>query len=170
MPICTNFLYLQSKMDFDIVEMADYSGEKAHVYSVVPEGCDKTLLEQFVEDNIEYGSDVKNIQKKLYQMGHYYGFRRYFFKHNEGSLGDGMAVLKSGQLRLYCLYFDNTVVFFGSGGYKPPEIHAYQEDAKLNAKAQQMRQIAQKINEAVKNKDIVIENDGSLTINNWDYD
>jgi len=33
-----------------------------------------------------------------------------------------------------------------------------------------MRLIAVKLNKAIKNKDIVIENDGSLTINNWDYD
>ena len=72
-------------------------------------------------------------------------------------------------MRLYCLYFDNTAVFLGSGGFKPPEIRAYQEDEKLNAKAQQMRRIAKAINEAIKNKDIIVE-DGSLTINNWDYD
>ena len=58
----------------------------------------------------------------------------------------------------------------GSGGFKPPEIRAYQEDEKLNAKAQQMRRIAKAINEAIKNKDIIVEDDGSLTINNWDYD
>jgi DeoR/GlpR family transcriptional regulator of sugar metabolism len=68
------------------------------------------------------------------------------------------------------LYFDNTAVFLGSGGFKPPEIRAYQEDEKLNAKAQQMRRIAKAINEAIKNKDIIVEDDGSLTINNWDYD
>lgn len=73
-------------------------------------------------------------------------------------------------MRLYCLYFDNTAVFLGSGGFKPPEIRAYQEDEKLNAKAQQMRRIAKAINEAIKNKDIIVEDDGSLTINNWDYD
>ena len=61
-------------------------------------------------------------------------------------------------------------MFLGSGGYKPPEIHAYQEDEKLNSKAQQMRKIAKAINEAIKNRDIVIEDDGCITFNNWDYD
>ena len=45
---------------------------------------------------------------------------------------------------------------------------AYQEDEALNAKAQQMRQIAARINKAIIEKDIVIEEDGSLTINYWD--
>ena len=59
-------------------------------------------------------------------------------------------------------------MFFGSGGYKPPEAHAYQEVPELDEKAQQMKEIAKKINDAIKEKDIVIEDDGSLTINYWD--
>ncbi len=31
-----------------------------------------------------------------------------------------------------------------------------------------MKEIAKKINDAIKEKDIVIEDDGSLTINYWD--
>ncbi len=157
-------------MDFDIVELMDYTGPKAHIYSLVVNNEGNTLLEQFFEENVEYRNEIQTIDELLYQMGHVFGCRRNFFKHNEGALGDGVAVIRVGQLRLYCLYFDNTAVFFGSGGYKPPEIHAYQEDEALNAKAQQMRLIAVKLNKAIKNKDIVIENDGSLTINNWDYD
>jgi hypothetical protein len=59
-------------------------------------------------------------------------------------------------------------VFFGSGGYKSPEIKAYQEDPALNTKAVQMREIAARINKAIIEKDIVIEQDGSLTINYWE--
>lgn len=89
-------------------------------------------------------------------------------KHHEEALADGVAALRVGQMRLYCLYFDKTAVFFGSGGFKPPEIRSYQEDPVLNMKAQQMRDIAAKINKAIIDKDIVIEEDGSLTINFWD--
>ena len=59
-------------------------------------------------------------------------------------------------------------MFFGSGGYKSPEIKAYQEIPALNAKAMQMREIAARINKAIIDKDIVIEQDGSLTINYWE--
>ena len=79
-----------------------------------------------------------------------------------------MAALRVVQIRLYCLYFDRTAVFFGSGGYKSPEIKAYQEDSALNEKATQMREIAARINKAIIDKDIVIEQDGSITINYWD--
>ena len=35
-------------MDFDIIELADLSGEMAHIYSVTLKGDELTLLEQFI--------------------------------------------------------------------------------------------------------------------------
>ena len=155
-------------MDFDIIEMSDFTGDMAHIYSVMLCGEVQTLLEQFFEDNANHGDDLNTIVEKLLVMGHDTGCRRDFFKHHEGASADGVADLRVGQMRLYCLYFDRTAVFFGSGGYKPPEIRAYQEDEVLNAKAQQMRQIAARINKAIIERDIVVNEDGSLTINYWD--
>ena len=136
-------------MNFNIVEMDDLTGRMAHIYSILPKGENFTLLEQFFEDIKPYEKESATII-------------------DEGALGDGVAALSVGCIRLYCLYFDKTAVFFGSGGYKPPEVHAYQEVPELDEKAQQMKEIAKKINDAIKEKDIVIEDDGSLTINYWD--
>lgn len=155
-------------MNFEITELSDFSGEMAHIYSVTLKGQEQTLLEQFFDDNAEYKEELTVIVEKLLVMGNDTGCRYEFFKHHEGALADGVAALRVGQIRLYCLYFDRTAVFFGSGGYKSPEIKAYQEDPELNAKAVQMREIAARINKAIIDKDIVIEQDGSITINYWD--
>ena len=155
-------------MDFDIIELADLSGEVAHIYSVTLKGDELTLLEQFFEDNAEYVEELDTIIQKLILMGKETGCRYEFFKHHEGALADGVAAIRVGQIRLYCLYFDRTAVFFGSGGYKSPNIKAYQEDLELNKKAMQMREIAARINKAIIDKDIVIDEDGSLTINYWE--
>ena len=152
-------------MDFEITEMSDFSGKMAHIYSVTLKGESQTLLEQFFDENINNRGELNIIAQKLIVMGNDTGCRYEFFKHHEGALADGVAALRVGQMRLYCLYFDKTAVFFGSGGFKPPEIRSYQEDPVLNMKAQQMRDIAAKINKAIIDKDIVIEEDGSLTIN-----
>ena len=61
------------------------------------------------------------------------------------------------------------VVCFGSGGYKSPEIRAYQEDVELNKKVEQMKAVAKRINKAIVEKDIEIK-DGKLNINFWDYE
>jgi hypothetical protein len=155
-------------MDFDIIELADLSGEMAHIYSVTLKGDELTLLEQFFEDNAEYVEELDTIIQKLILMGKETGCRYEFFKHHEGALADGVAAIRVGQIRLYCLYFDRTAVFFGSGGYKSPNVKAYQEDLELNKKAMQMREIAARINKAIIDKDIVIEEDGSLTFNYWE--
>lgn len=152
-------------MDFDIIEIEDFTGRMAHIYSILLDGEELTLLEQFFDDNQMYLAEMNQISEKLIVMGNDTGCRREFFKHEEGAPGDGVAALKVGNLRLYCLYFDKTAVFFGSGGYKPPEAHAYQEVPELNEKAEQMKNIAKEINQAIIDRKIVIENDGSLTIN-----
>ena len=155
-------------MYFDITAMSDFSGEMAHIYSVTLKGESQTLLEQFFDENIEHNEELNIIAQKLFVMGNDTGCRYEFFKHHEGALADGVAALRVGQMRLYCLYFDRTAVFFGSGGNKPPGIKSYQEDIELNKKAQQMKEIAAKINKAIIDKDIVIEEDGSITINFWE--
>ena len=156
-------------MNFDIEEIKELSGNAASIYSVTMEGEETTLLEQFFEENAEYEEELNEILNKLFVMGQETGCRWDNFTHNEGSPGDGVSVLKSGRLRLYCLYVDSTIVCFGSGGYKPPEIRAYQEDAELNSKVEQMKAIAKRINKAIVDKDIEIK-EGKLNINYWDYE
>ena len=156
------------EIKFDIREIEGLFGERAHIYSVQLKGDEQTLLEQFFDENSKYVDELREIFNKLLLMGRETGCRRQWFKMNEGRPGDGVAALWYRQIRLYCLYFDKTAVFFGSGGYKPCEAHAYQEVPELNAKAQQMKEIAKKINQAIIDKDIVINENGELIINNWD--
>lgn len=161
--------YLTIAMNFDVEEIEELSGNAASIYSVTMEGEETTLLEQFFEENAEYETELNELLNKLYEMGKEIGCRRDYFKHDEGSPGDGVSVLKSGRLRLYCLYVDSTIVCFGSGGYKPPEIRAYQENPELKKKVEQMKTIAKRINKAIIEKDIEIK-DGKLNIHYWDYE
>lgn len=71
------------------------------------------------------------------------------------------------QMRLYCLRYDNTCIFVGSGGYKPPNVRAYQEHKPLDEKAQEMKRIAACINKAIRDKDFKIMDDGTLDISEF---
>ncbi len=71
--------------------------------------------------------------------------------------------MRVGHIRLYCLYYDRTAVIFGSGGYKPPHTRAYQETPALNAKAELVKKIAKAFNKALIDKDIKVEEDGSIS-------
>jgi len=154
-------------MNFVIVDLEEFSGSKAKIYSIMFDGDNQTLLDHFFEDNKHYESDLIEIASKLVSMGNSTGCRIQYFKENEGAPGDGVVALRYNRMRLYCLRFDNTCIFIGSGGYKSPLISAYQEDPSLNSKAQQMKAIAACINKAIIEKDLLIKEDGSIEISDF---
>ncbi len=151
-------------MEFDLVDIEELSGNKAHIYSILLDGEEDTLLDKFFSENEDFADELSEIHNQLFSMGHRFGCREQLFKLYEGKPGDGVVAIRQGQLRLYCLRYGNAAIFVGSGGYKPPEIHAYQEDPVLNSKAQQMIKIANAINQAIKDRDIKVNDDGSLTL------
>ena len=150
-------------MKFTIENIEEFSGGMAQIYSVMFEGDDMTLMDHFFEDNAQYTEELKEMANKLESMGNCTGCRIQFFKENEGAPGDGVVALWYKRMRLYCLRIGSACVILGDGGYKPPEISAYQEDELLNSKAQQMRRLAACINKAIIEKDLKVGEDGTIT-------
>lgn len=150
-------------MKFDIVNIEEFSGGMAKIYSVMFEDDDMTLMDHFFEDNAQYSNELQVMIQKLETMGRDTGCRVQFFKENEGAPGDGVVAFWHKRMRLYCLRFGCACIIIGDGGYKPPEISAYQEDKLLNSKAQQMRKIAACINKAIIAKDLKVEEDGTIS-------
>lgn len=155
-------------MKFDIINIEEFSGQKAQIYSIMYEGDDQTLMDHFFEENMEeHEDDIREIAKKLKVMGNDTGCKSNFFKSYEGAPGDGMVALRYKQMRLYCLRYDNTCIFLGSGRFKPPDINAYQEEPLLNSKAQEMKLIAACINKAIVEKDLKVKEDGTLEVSDY---
>ena len=158
-------------MKFQIIEDKLLSGRAAKIYTIKENGDDLTYLDHFIEDNIEkYSQEVGTILSKLKVMEHSTGCESNLFEHNEGHSGDGVACIKAGRFRLYCMYFRETLVICGSGGWKSPTIRSYQEDAELDKAAQQMKDVAAKINESLRKNDIEIDDDGMINFYNDDYE
>ena len=152
-------------MNFEIREIKNLTGAKARVYSVILDGDENTLLEQFFDENVEYIDDLKKILYKIHVMAQNTGCRKSYFKEGEGAWADGMVALHgTGRLRLYGIYLHDAVILFGSGGYKPSGIAAYEDHPPLNAKAQQMKAIAKEIYRMVTEKEMKIHEDGTLEI------
>lgn len=104
-------------MKFDIINIEEFSGKKAQIYSIMYEGDDMTLMDHFFEDNEkEHSEDLEDMASKLQVMGNDTGCKAHLFKLNEGAPGDGVVALSYNRMRLYCLRFDNTCIFIGSGG------------------------------------------------------
>lgn len=123
-------------MKIELVDLEEFSGNKAHIYSVLLDDAENTLFDLFIEENKAlYCRDLREIVKELKVMADNTGCQIKFFKLNEGQLGDGVAAIWSGRIRLYCLCFDSSLIIVGDGGYKSTEIRAYQDDPALSAKA-----------------------------------
>lgn len=156
-------------MGFEIVELEELSGDKAHIYSVILDGDKETLLEQFFNENSLYKELLKKMLNKIKAMADKTGCLRQYFKEGEGRFGDGVVALSVENLRLYGIYFNRTVVLFGSGGIK--NVRAYQDDPILNKKAEQVKSIASKINKALCNNEFKISEAGELVADKFeDYD
>lgn len=92
-------------MKFEIVELEEFSGTKATVYSVWVNDSETTLFDQFVEENqAQYSQELQSIIDRLDIISRTTGAREQFFKLNEGTSGDGICALYDSpnkKLRLY---------------------------------------------------------------------
>lgn len=75
-------------MKVELVDLEEFSGNKAHIYSVLLDDAEDTLFDQFVEENGPlYPNEIREIVKELIAMGNKVGCQEHFFKLNEGRLG-----------------------------------------------------------------------------------
>lgn len=136
-------------MNYEIIELEEFSGNKTTIYSVVMAGDDYSLFDYFLQENKdEYNDEIKSIINRLEEINYHKGARDNFFRLAEGKLGDGVCALyddPESKLRLYCIKYGSVAIILGSGGPKPPEIHAWQEDEKLKYEAETMITISKNI-------------------------
>lgn len=159
-------------MKFEIVELDEFSGRKASVYSIWVEDIDKTLFDQFVEENEGfYENELGSITDRLELIGNMTGAREQFFKPNEGTLGDGICALYDSpdkKLRLYCIRYGSTCIILGGGGMK--NVRALQDDEKLKTENYLLRRISKRITEALKDRELWWSDDGKRLEGNMTFE
>ena len=150
---------MKSTQKFEIVELEEFIGTGALIYSIVLNDNDDTLYDQFLaEYNEQFPDEVNDIVDRLYTITKL-GARANFFKEHEGSLGagDGLVALfdqPDKNLRLYCIRFGTVALIVGGGGPKPKTIRALQEDPKLIEENYLLRALSAQINQAIRNGEI----------------
>ncbi len=149
----------------ELVELEEFDPAMGHIYSVAVDDSDKTLFDLFLEENdADYRLELAEIIIKLKTMSSKTGFTDNYFKLNEGTLGDGVCAITDlkGKLRLYCIRFGNILLVLGGGGPKSKLIRALQEDPKLLMENNNVRIISAAMAKAIREKELRIEEDGSL--------
>ena len=150
----------------ELVELDEFNCGAGHIYSVAVDDADETLYDLFLEENVmEHRSELEEIVHKLNLMSTRTGFTDNYFKLNEGKPGDGVCAITDfkGKLRLYCIRFGNILLVLGGGGPKPKTIRAYEEDPKLFSENLIIRAVSDAMSKAIREKDITIEENGSLS-------
>ena len=155
-------------MKFEIVELLDFSGYFAGIYTTVIGENDLSLFDNFIQENIEkYTEEIGDILATIETIGYETGAREKFFKPNEGSLGDGICALYDNpdrKLRLYCIKYESSTIILGGGGMK--NVRALQDDPKLKSENYLLRKISKMITDAIKEGDIRWSADGKRLIGN----
>ncbi len=159
-------------MKFKLEEISSLSGRSCKIYSVMAEGEEYSLFEQFLmENHATHREEIRSINRRLQVMGRETGARETFFKDKEGLPGDGVCALYDDtdkKLRLYCVRYGNIAVILGGGGEK--NTRTWQEDPKLKQEAERMIEISKIITEAIKNRETQITEDGFTELNFESYE
>ncbi len=151
-------------MKYKIVELENFTGDAATVYSITIDDSSEILFDHFVKENVSsFKSEIIFILDRLEVIGNETGARNSFFKHHEGELGDGIVALydlPDSNLRLYCIRYGTQIIILGGGGHKPKNIRAFQDDKKLREQNYLLRQISKEITTRIKEKRINHSLDG----------
>lgn len=147
-----------------LVKIDRLSGNRASIYSIAINGENDTLLDKFVNDNLNsFKSETKDILMRLTTIGKSTGARTQFFKENEGSPGDGVCALfddPDSNLRLYCIKYGSQLIIVGYGGPKSKDIREFQQDPVLTSSNYDLRWLSSQITERIKSKEIRYINNG----------
>jgi len=151
-------------MKYKLVELNEFTGNKATVYSVIVDEEELTLFEKFVEENIiSFKDEIFFIFDRLETIGHETGAREHYFKFKEGKPGDGIVALydqPDSKLRLYCIRYGTQIIILGGGGHKSKKVRALQDDKKLKEDNYLLRKISEAITERIKDRRIRYSADG----------
>lgn len=157
-------------MQYEIVEMSEFSGAGATIYSVIENNAHETLFDSFVRTYLfKHRNALKNILARLETIGKITGAKEGFFKLNEGKPGDGVVALfdlPDFTLRLYCIRLGKNVLILGGGAEKSKSIRAWQEDEKLTKEVQKMMKISNLILQNILAKETYWSEDGFELLGN----
>jgi hypothetical protein len=162
-------------VNYEIVEIEQFSGSEAKVYSIIPEGDEITLYDRFIEGHKnQYKGELKQINNRLKQIGHYTGARENYFKQE----GDHEFVRKYGNyvyalydeedsnLRLYCIRFSTVAIILGGGGFKDKSVVKWQESKELSEEVEKIMAYAASIIKQIDEEELYWSDNGSELLGN----
>lgn len=158
-------------MNFEIVHLGNFNGNKAGIYTVFLPDEQTTLFERFIkENNNSFKDEIRDILGRIQAINQKTGARESFFKLDEGIPGDGICALydkPNSKLRIYCIRYGASLIILGGGG--PKSTRSLQQDQKLKSENYLLREISALITERIREEEIRFVGQGSKLLGNLKF-
>ncbi len=129
-------------MKFSIINIKALSGDKAEIYSVKYENKEVSELQNFLYKFQDTHQDLlQKIFQRIHQISKRNGIQLSFFRRESPESHNVFRLLKTNELRIYCIMFDNIVLLFGSGGVKKAGTKKLNENPPLAEEVKRLMQI-----------------------------
>ncbi|MBC9933414.1 hypothetical protein [Chitinophaga qingshengii] len=106
-------------MNYEIIELQQFSGKRAGIYSVMVANDNLTLFDHFVKAYVkEHAGEIRSITQYLAYIGNRYGIQNRFFKVKRGWSAEVSCALfdhPEKKLRLYCFRIGTAALIIGGG-------------------------------------------------------
>lgn len=148
------------KTRFEIVELDEFAGDGATVYSIALDDDEETLYDRFLEENdADYLDELDFLVQRIETIARLGARFNYFRPKAEGELvkGDGLEALydvPNSNLRLYCIKFGSIALILGGGGYKPKGVGPFQDVPKMKEENYLLRELSGRINQAIRDGEL----------------
>ena len=158
-------------MKFSIINIKELSGDKALVYSVKYENKEVSELQNFLYKFQDTHQDLlHNIFQRIHLISKRNGVQSSFFKRESPESHNVYRLLKTKELRVYCIMFDNIVLLFGSGGIKKSGTKKLNENPSLEAEVERLMKIEDVVRFQIKRGFIGLTKNGfEGELNNLEY-
>ena len=154
-------------MKIKLVKINNISGGLTSFYSVCYEPSEVTIFDEFCSQyRNTYGSQIREINTRLLDMGTNMGANQFFFKPKRIKKGDNVCILKEPHLtemRLFCIKYGEKLVVLGGGGPKLKKIDSLASKNLLKKEQEKMSQISRLIDMKIQSGEL------EFSLNNMDF-
>jgi hypothetical protein len=138
-----------------------FSGAMASIYTVVDDDTKFNPFSEFLSQcDPEYEDKALDFITRLKSIGNITGATENFFKHREGTLGDGVCALydePAREMRLFCIRISDKILIVGGGG--PKDVRAWQNNPVLKKAAELMIYVSALIKEKLDSGSLTFSGD-----------
>lgn len=148
-------------MKFSIINIKPLSGKVAKIYSIKFESKEVVELQNFIyKFSDTHGETLDKTIARIQSISNKNGLQPTFFRRESPTTHNVYRLLKTKDLRIYCIIMSNIILVFGSGGRKIFGTTKLSQNPHLKEEVDELMKIEDSINERISKGQLRITNTG----------